>query len=92
MGYTDPIMSTQSRIAVDVHFDPAASLETMREEVREGLTSDPKTLPSKYLWANVTDRLMKLPRVSASSLLTRDWNTSQLKSVSRVSGMIAASV
>ena len=59
MGYTGPIMSTQSRIAVDVHFDPAASLETMREEVRAGLTSDPKTLPSKYFYDELGSRLFE---------------------------------
>lgn len=42
--------STRRRIDVDVHFDPDASLATMRAEVREGLTADPKTLPSKYFY------------------------------------------
>ena len=52
-------MTPHSRIAVDVHFDPDASLETMREEVRLGLTSDPKTLPSKYFYDERGSRLFE---------------------------------
>jgi L-histidine N-alpha-methyltransferase len=42
--------SIDRRIDVDVHFDPDASLATMRAEVRAGLTGRPKTLPSKYFY------------------------------------------
>jgi len=52
-------------IAVDVHFDPAESLATMRDEVRAGLTARPKTLPSKYFYdergSRLFERITELP-------------------------------
>jgi L-histidine N-alpha-methyltransferase len=52
-------MSTRTRIAVDVHFDPTASLGSMREDVRRGLTSEPKSLPSKYFYDERGSRLFE---------------------------------
>ena len=58
-------MTTRTRIAVDVHFDPTASLETMRKEVLRGLTSNPKTLPSKYFYdergSDLFEQITELP-------------------------------
>jgi L-histidine N-alpha-methyltransferase len=58
-------MDTHENIEVEVHFDPAASLDTMRREVRAGLTSDPKTLPPKYFYdergSQLFERITELP-------------------------------
>jgi L-histidine N-alpha-methyltransferase len=58
-------MKAQPKIAIDVHFDPDASLDTMRRDIRQGLSSRPRTLPSKYFYdergSQLFERITELP-------------------------------
>lgn len=53
------------RLVVDVHLNGAGQLATMAEDVRRGLTANPKFLPSKYFYdergSELFERITELP-------------------------------
>jgi len=59
---TDP---APPRYSIDRHLDSAAAAETVRGDIRSGLTGQPKTLPSKYFYdatgSALFERITALP-------------------------------
>src|SRR4051812_13283729 len=53
------------RLTLDVYLNSAGVLSTMADEVRRGLTSSPKTLPSKYFYdargSDLFEKITELP-------------------------------
>src|SRR5437764_14447857 len=53
------------RLTLDVYLNSAGVLSTMADEVRRGLTSSPKTLPSKYFYdargSDLFEQITELP-------------------------------
>jgi len=58
-------MQGDSRVEIEVHLDDGSLLASMPEEVRQGLESCPKQLPSKYFYdergSRLFDRITRLP-------------------------------
>lgn len=54
-----------TRVAIDVYLDEVDALRTMKDEVRQGLTSVPKQLPPKYFYDErgswLFERITQLP-------------------------------
>lgn len=57
--------ASPERLRVDVCFDPTERVRTIAEDVRAGLTSTPKRLPSKYFYdargSELFERITELP-------------------------------
>src|SRR5438067_4279211 len=58
-------MTKSDRLKLDVYFNSDGLLGTMADEVRAGLTSYPKTLPSKYFYdargSELFEQITELP-------------------------------
>jgi L-histidine N-alpha-methyltransferase len=58
-------MAGQDRIRIDVHVDESGSLDSMAQEIREGLARSPKQLPCKYFYDErgslLFERITELP-------------------------------
>lgn len=58
-------MGRRANLAIDVHVEDGASCDVVARDVREGLTGDPRSLPSKYFYdergSRLFERITELP-------------------------------
>ncbi len=73
-------MSGQTNVEIDVHLEDTGAPSSMAREIREGLLSSPKSLPSKYFYdergSRLFERITELPEYYLTraelALLERD--------------------